>query len=53
MESANALAWVQGVGFPAAVAIFVLWRVDKRLASIEIAVVRLAERLKENRNARS
>ena len=45
MTNADWLSWIQGVGFPAAVAGFVLWRMEKRLASIEIAVVRLAERM--------
>lgn len=44
MDFAGIIDLVQGVGFPAAVAWFVLARVEKRLAAIEAAVCALSNR---------
>jgi hypothetical protein len=35
------LRWVQGVGFPAAIAVFVLVRLERRLAELARAVTEL------------
>lgn len=44
LDADSVLTFIQGVGFPAAVAWFVLVRVEKRLASIETALVAWLER---------
>lgn len=41
----DVIAFVKEVGFPIAVAVFVLWRLNGRIERLTVAVVKLTERL--------
>jgi hypothetical protein len=48
MDVKSVIDFIQGVGFPIAVAWFVLARVEKRLMAIEAAIVAVLERVRSN-----